>query len=112
MSENINDQPEAETEAKTTSAADQPQEQEECPELRSAAEAVAKAKAELEAAQRLYEQVRQKAVKKIHDLRECNWSAALEETRCFVKKHPGLSVTLGAFAGFYLGRWFQKLFRR
>ncbi|MBN2579114.1 MAG: hypothetical protein JXB10_08995 [Pirellulales bacterium] len=107
MPENMSDQPEREPEEKTA-----PPFEEESPEVRFAAEAVAKAKVELETAQRLYKQVREKAAKTIVDLREGPVGEALEETRCFVKKYPGLSVVLGTVAGFCLGRLFQKFFRR
>jgi ElaB/YqjD/DUF883 family membrane-anchored ribosome-binding protein len=107
MSDNVTDKPEEQT-----APVAEEEKPEECPEIRFAAEAVAKARVELETAKRFYEQVRQKAVKKISTIRECNLGEAVEGTRCFVKKHPGVSVVLGAVVGFCCGRLFQKLFRR
>jgi ElaB/YqjD/DUF883 family membrane-anchored ribosome-binding protein len=82
------------------------------PQVRLAAEAVAQARRELEAAQELYEKFRRQATEKLQALRESTLGDALEGTRCFVKKYPGISVVLGAVLGFCLGRLFQKLFRR
>jgi hypothetical protein len=107
MSEDMTDKPEE----KTGPAAGE-EKAAECPEVRFAAEAVAKAKFELAAAERLYKQMREKAVRKIGELREGPVGEAIDETRCFVKKYPGLSVVLGSVLGFCLGRLFQKWFRK
>jgi len=95
------------------SSAPPPEEKiEERPEVRLAAEAVTKAKQELEAAQQLYQQLRRQATEKLEALRESTFDDVLDGTRKFVKKYPGISVILGTFVGFCLGRLFQKLFRR
>jgi hypothetical protein len=98
MAKDIKDKSEAELDEKTPpEAADE--KPEERPEVRFAAEAVAKAKFELAAAERMYKQVRETAVRKIGELREGPVGEAIDETRCFREEVSGPERGAGQRAG-------------
>lgn len=78
------------------------------PEVRKAATAVERAKEELHKAQQLYEDVRDKAAKKIKNVREKSVGELIDGTLEMVKKYPGPGVILAAIAGFFLGRLFRR----
>jgi hypothetical protein len=80
----------------------------ECPKIRSAADAVHRAEAELKKARELYEKVRHEATDRLKSMREKSVGDLLDGTLAIVKKHPGLGVLLFSLIGFFLGRWLKK----
>jgi len=82
------------------------------PEVLQAADAVSKAKAELEKAQQLYRQVRQEAADRLKQAREMTVGDLIDHTLEAVKRHPGPGVVMAAAIGFFFGRLFGRLFRR
>ncbi|HLA85680.1 MAG TPA: hypothetical protein VJL29_12885 [Thermoguttaceae bacterium] len=88
-------------------AAGQPSEAE-CPEIRSAADAVRLAKLELEKAQKLYDEVRQQAAEQIEKVRETTVGDLIDGTLEAVRKRPAVGLSLAALAGFFLGRLFRR----
>ena len=74
----------------------------------SAAEALKRAKAELEKAQAFYEHVRQQTTERIQAVRETSVGDVLDGTLEIVRRHPGASLTLAAILGFFLGRLFRR----
>ena len=74
----------------------------------SAADALKRAKAEMEKAHEFYEHVRQQTAEKLKDVRELSVGDVLDGTLETVKRHPGASLTLAALLGFMLGRWFRR----
>jgi ElaB/YqjD/DUF883 family membrane-anchored ribosome-binding protein len=80
----------------------------ECPKVRSAAEAVRRAEAELKKARGLYEKVRHEATERLKSVREKSLGDLLDGTLAAVKKHPGLGVIVSTLIGFLLGRWLKK----
>ena len=81
---------------------------EQTPEVRKAATAVERAKEELHKAQQLYEDVRDKATKKLKNVREKSVGELIDGTLKLVKKYPGPGVILAAILGFFLGRLFRR----
>ena len=81
---------------------------EQTPEVRKAATAVERAKEELHKAQQLYEDVRDKATKKLKNVREKSVGELIDGTLALVKKYPGPGVILAAIVGFFLGRLFRR----
>jgi ElaB/YqjD/DUF883 family membrane-anchored ribosome-binding protein len=91
------------SEEHTTSAAD------ESPSaVCSAAEALRRAKAELEKAQAFYESVRQQAAERIEAVRKTNIGDVLDCTLETVKRRPCASLAVAAALGFFLGRLFRR----
>jgi len=84
------------------------QEANQSPDVRSAAEAVRLAEAELEKARNLYETVRQKATDRLKQVREKKVGELVDGTLDWVKRHPGPGVFVAAMAGFFLGRLFRR----
>ena len=78
------------------------------PEVCSAAEALKRAKAELEKAQAFYEKVRQEAVERLETVRETTVGDMIDGTLELVKRRPGASLTLAALLGFFLGRLLRR----
>jgi ElaB/YqjD/DUF883 family membrane-anchored ribosome-binding protein len=78
------------------------------PEIRSAADAVRRAKIELEKAQRLYEEVRQQAVERLEKVRETTVGDMIDGTLDAVRKRPALGLSLAAVLGFFVGRMFRR----
>ena len=78
------------------------------PEVRSAAEAVGRAKAELRKAQEVYQRVRQEATDRLQDVRQKTVGDLIDGLLGTVKKFPGPSVIAALLAGFFLGRIFRK----
>jgi ElaB/YqjD/DUF883 family membrane-anchored ribosome-binding protein len=74
----------------------------------SAAEALKRAKAELEKAQAYYEQVRQQAVERVKAVREKSVGDLIDGTLANVRRHPGAGLTVAALVGFLLGRLFRR----
>ena len=74
----------------------------------SAAEALRRAKAELEKAQAFYESVRQQASEKIKAVRETSVGDMLDCTLETVKRRPCASLAIAAMLGFLLGRLFRR----
>lgn len=74
----------------------------------SAADALKRAKAELEKAQAFYEKVRQEAADRLNSVRETSVGDMIDGTLEFVKRRPGASLTLAALIGFSLGRLFRR----
>ena len=81
---------------------------EESIEVRKAADAVQKAKAELEKAQALYHKVRQETADRLKNVREKSVGDLIDGTLDVIKKHPGLGVILAAMIGFFFGRLFRR----
>jgi ElaB/YqjD/DUF883 family membrane-anchored ribosome-binding protein len=78
------------------------------PRARKAAEAVRRAEAELEKAQRLYQKVRQEAGEGLRAVREKNVADLIDGTLEAVKRHPGPGLIVAAMIGFFLGRLFRR----
>jgi ElaB/YqjD/DUF883 family membrane-anchored ribosome-binding protein len=76
--------------------------------VRTAADALHRAKAELEKAQAFYEHVRQQAAERLQAVRRTSVGDVLDGTLETVKRHPGASLTIAALIGFYLGRLFRR----
>jgi ElaB/YqjD/DUF883 family membrane-anchored ribosome-binding protein len=79
-----------------------------CCGIRSAAEAVERAKAELKRAQEFYEDVRRRTAERLDAVRKTTVGDMMDCTLNTVRKHPGVGLTLAAAAGFFLGRLFRK----
>lgn len=82
------------------------------PELKSAAEAVRKAREQLSQAEAIYREVQEQAAEGIKKLRESKVSdvvdTTVETTMELVRKHPGPGVVVAALCGFFLGRLFRR----
>jgi ElaB/YqjD/DUF883 family membrane-anchored ribosome-binding protein len=74
----------------------------------SAADALKRAKAELEKAQAFYESVRQQATERVKAVRETSVGDVLDGTLETFKRHPAAGLTLAALIGFFLGRLFRR----
>jgi ElaB/YqjD/DUF883 family membrane-anchored ribosome-binding protein len=74
----------------------------------AAAEALKRAKAELEKAQAFYESVRQQATERLNAVRKTNLGDVIDCTLETVKRRPCASLTIAALLGFYLGRLFRR----
>ena len=74
----------------------------------SAADALKRAKAELEKAQAFYESVKQQAAERVQAVRETSVGDMLDGTLETVKRHPAAGVTLAALLGFFLGQLFRR----
>ena len=86
----------------TTTAAEEPD------DVCSAANALKRAKAELEKAQAFYEHVCQQTTERLKAVRETSVGDVFDGTMKTVKRHPGASLTLAALVGFLLGRAFRR----
>lgn len=80
----------------------------ELPEVSAAAEAIRRAKVELEKACDTYTSLRQEATEQVRRLRESTVGDVVEGTLKAVKKHPALGISLAALIGFFLGRLFRR----
>ncbi len=78
------------------------------PEVRSAADAVRRAKIELEKAQQLYKEVRQEAVERLEKVRQTTVGDVIDGTLEAVRKRPALGLSIAALVGFFLGRLFRR----
>jgi ElaB/YqjD/DUF883 family membrane-anchored ribosome-binding protein len=74
----------------------------------SAADALKRAKAELEKALAFYEKVREETSERLKSVRETSVGDMLDGTLDLVKRRPGASVMLAAMIGFFLGRLFRR----
>jgi ElaB/YqjD/DUF883 family membrane-anchored ribosome-binding protein len=74
----------------------------------AAAEALNRAKAEMERAHAFYEHVREQTANRIKAARETSVGDMIDGTLKAVKRHPGASLTLAAIVGFMLGRLFRR----
>jgi ElaB/YqjD/DUF883 family membrane-anchored ribosome-binding protein len=74
----------------------------------SAAEALQRAKAELEKAQAFYERLRRQTAEQVKAVREKSVADLIDGALNTVKRHPGAGVTLAAVLGFFLGRMFRR----
>ena len=81
---------------------------EQSPEVEAAAEAVQRAKTELNKARELYRKVRRKATQRLSQVREKRVGDLADDTLKLVRKHPGPSVLIAALVGFWLGRLFRR----
>ena len=77
-------------------------------EVHSAADAVRRAKLELEKAQKLYDDVREQAVERLEKVRETTVGDVMDATLEAVRKRPALGLSLAALVGFFLGRMFRR----
>ena len=77
-------------------------------EIHSAADALKRAKAELEKAQAYYEKVRKQAVEGVKAVRETSVGDVIDGTLDAVRRHPGASLTIAALLGLFLGRLFRR----
>ena len=78
------------------------------PEVRTAEEAVRRAKEELARAHDVYREIRQQATAQIRQVREKTVGDLIDGTIRQVRKHPGAGVILAAVIGFFLGRLFRR----
>jgi ElaB/YqjD/DUF883 family membrane-anchored ribosome-binding protein len=74
----------------------------------SAADAIRRAKAELEKAQAFYDHLRQQAAERLKAVRRTSVGDVLDGTLEAVKRHPAAGLTLAALVGFFLGRLFRR----
>jgi ElaB/YqjD/DUF883 family membrane-anchored ribosome-binding protein len=74
----------------------------------SAADALQRAKAELEKAQAYYEKVRKQAVEGVEAVRKTSVGDVIDGTLHAVRRHPGASLTVAALLGLLLGRLFRR----
>ncbi len=74
----------------------------------SPAEALRRARVELERAHAFYEHVRQQAAEHLQDVREKTVGDVLDGTLETVRRHPAASLTLAALLGYLLGRLFRR----
>ncbi len=81
----------------TNSGADQP-----------AADAICRAKAELEKARDCYDRLCRETADRVKAVRETSVGDVLDSTLATVKRHPGASLTVAALVGFLLGRLFRR----
>jgi hypothetical protein len=77
-----------------------------------AAEAVRIAKLELEKAQKIYEDLRQQATAKVHEVREKKVGELVDSTLDAIKKYPGRSMVVSIALGVCVGRWVQRFLGR
>jgi ElaB/YqjD/DUF883 family membrane-anchored ribosome-binding protein len=77
-------------------------------EIRTAADALKRAKVEFEKAQAFYEQIRQQATDRVQSARQTSVGDVLDGTLEAVRRHPGASLTVAATIGFFLGRLFRR----
>ena len=80
----------------------------EMPEVRTAEEAVRRAKEELKRAQELYVDVRRQATEQIRQVRGKTVGELIDGVLKLVKKHPGPGVVIAALLGICLGRFFRR----
>ena len=78
------------------------------PEIRSAADAVRRAKLELEKAQKLYSEVRQEAIERLEKVRRTTVGDLVDAALEAVRKRPALGLSIAALVGFFLGRLFRR----
>jgi ElaB/YqjD/DUF883 family membrane-anchored ribosome-binding protein len=87
----------------TTAASEEPQ-----GAVCSAAEALRRAKAELEKAQAFYESVRGQAAERLKAVRETSVGDMLDCTLETVKRRPCACLAAAALVGFFIGRLFRR----
>lgn len=95
----------------TTAPADPLEEEvqpDDSPKVRCAAEAVARAEAELKRAQETYQTVRREATERLKAVRDKSVGDLIDGTLAAVKKHPGPGVLVAIVIGFFLGRLFRR----
>jgi ElaB/YqjD/DUF883 family membrane-anchored ribosome-binding protein len=73
-----------------------------------AAEAVRRAREELQKAQELYDKVRHEATERLEKVRKTTFGDVIDCTLEAVKKRPGAGLTVAAALGFFLGRIFRR----
>ncbi|MEE8452882.1 MAG: hypothetical protein V3R99_13235 [Thermoguttaceae bacterium] len=86
----------------------EPSPSEESPKVHSAADAVARAEAELKRAQETFQTVRREATERLRAVREKSVGDLIDGTLATVKKHPGPGVLVAIVIGFFLGRLFRR----
>jgi ElaB/YqjD/DUF883 family membrane-anchored ribosome-binding protein len=74
----------------------------------SPAEALRRAKAEMEKAHAFYEHIREQTAERLKEVRQKSIGDVLDSTLDSVKRHPGASLTLAALLGYMLGRLFRR----
>jgi hypothetical protein len=74
----------------------------------AAAEALKRAKEEVERAHAFYEHVRQQTAERMKAVRDTSVGDMIDVGFRAVKRHPGASMTLAAILGFMLGRLFRR----
>jgi len=74
----------------------------------TAADAIRRAKAELEKARDCYERLCREARERAKAVRDTSIGDVLDGTLTTVKRHPGLSLALATLIGFFLGRMFRR----
>jgi hypothetical protein len=74
----------------------------------AAAEAIRRAKEELDRAHAFYEHVREQTADRIKQARDTTVGDVVDGTLKTAKRYPGASVVAAAFLGFMLGRWFRR----
>ncbi len=84
------------------------QQADESPKVRKAADAVDRAKAELQKAQACYQKVRRETTDRLKKVREKTLGDLVDDVLTLVRKHPGPGVILATLIGFFLGRTFRR----
>jgi ElaB/YqjD/DUF883 family membrane-anchored ribosome-binding protein len=77
-------------------------------EVQSAEDNVEAAREQLQAAEAMLEQVREKAVERVAWLRNQSTGELLDTSLDFVRKHPGLGVLAAASVGYFVGRLIRR----
>ena len=78
------------------------------PHVKAAEETVRLAREELRKAEQCYQDVREKAVQQVEQLRQTNLGDLLDGTVKLARKYPGASLVAATVAGFFLGRLFRR----
>ncbi|NLE38148.1 MAG: hypothetical protein GX621_09015 [Pirellulaceae bacterium] len=78
------------------------------PRIRSAADALHRARLEFERAQQVYDEVRRDAVERIEKVRETTVGDLIDGTLDAVRKRPAVGLGVAALVGFFLGRLFRR----
>ncbi|MGA2064497.1 MAG: hypothetical protein ABSG86_05995 [Thermoguttaceae bacterium] len=73
-----------------------------------AADALRRAKAELDKARDFYDDVRHRAAERIAAVRKTTVGELADGALEFVKRHPGAGLCIAAAAGFFLGRRLRR----
>ena len=94
----------------TKPASEPPQSEraEQSPQVRKAAESVARVEAELKRAQATYEKVCREAIDRLAAVRGKSIGDLIDGTLDTVKKHPGPGVLVAVAIGFLFGRLFRR----
>ncbi len=96
------------TENEQTADSQEAVEPDEKPEVKAAAEAVRRARQELERACETYKILREEATIQVRRLRESTVGDVIKGSLEMVRQHPATGVAVATMVGFFLGRVFRR----